>query len=75
MCKVWWPRKITNKQLLDRTNQDPAGQRKQGRPLHSWKRTRMKEMDNIGKTWGEAKKTAQNSEMESNCSGPILHKE
>ena len=95
ICKVWWPRKITNKQLLDRTNQDPAethikkrawqwightwrkpqnsitrealdwnpqGQRKRGRPSHSWKRTRMKELDNIGKTWGEAKKTAQNRE-------------
>lgn len=32
---------------------------KAGKPFQSWKRTRMKELETIGKTWGEAKRIAQ----------------
>nr|XP_034338546.1 uncharacterized protein LOC117692963 [Crassostrea gigas] len=53
-------RKPQNNITREALDWNPQGQRKQGRPLHSWKRTRLKELRNIGKTWNEAKRTAQN---------------
>lgn len=38
----------------------PQGQRKQRRSLHSWKRTRLNELENIRMTGNEAKRTGQN---------------
>ena len=37
---------------------NPQGKRKQGRPKQSWRRTVIKELESIGKTWGEAEKIA-----------------
>ena len=39
---------------------NPQGKRKQGRPKQSWRRTVIKELESIGKTWGEAEKIAVN---------------
>ena len=39
---------------------NPQGKRKQGRPKQSWRRTVIKELESIGKTWGEAEKIAIN---------------
>ncbi|XP_056022144.1 uncharacterized protein LOC130055019 [Ostrea edulis] len=39
---------------------NPQGCRRRGRPTHSWRRTRLKELDNIGTIWREAKQIAQN---------------
>ena len=39
---------------------NPQGKRKQGRPKWSWRRTVNKELESIGKTWGEAEKIAIN---------------
>lgn len=41
------------------------------------KKTRLKELENIWKTWNEAKKkhSATQSGMESDCSSPMIHKE
>lgn len=41
------------------------------------KKTRLKELEKVGKTWNEAKKkpSATQSGIESDCSSPMLHKE
>ena len=39
---------------------NPQGNRRQGRPTHSWRRTRLKELERTGTTWREAKQIAQN---------------
>ena len=39
---------------------NPQGKRKQGRSKQSWRRTVIKELQSIGKTWGEAEKIAIN---------------
>ena len=39
---------------------NPQGKRKQGRSKQSWRRTVIKELESIGKTWGEAEKIAIN---------------
>ena len=39
---------------------NPQGKRKRGRPRHTWRRTRMFELEERGLTWREAKATAQN---------------
>ena len=39
---------------------NPHGKRKQGRLKQSWRRAVTQELDNIGKTWNEAKKIASN---------------
>lgn len=57
-----WPHmeKAQNNITREALDWNLQGHRKQGRPLHSWKRTRLKELENIGKTRNEAKRTAQN---------------
>ena len=104
ICKVWCLRKITNKQLLDLTNQDPAEthikkrawqwightnqHNKRGTRLE---RTRTKRAgqttpqleknkdERVGQHRQDLGRSKENnpeqSEMESNCSGPMLHKE
>ena len=59
-----WPyltkveRKNTTRMAVTWTSQ---GNRKQGRPKQSWRRTVvMREVVNIGNTWGEAEKIAEN---------------
>ena len=39
---------------------NPQGKRKRGRPQHTWRRTRMAELEGKLLTWNEAKNTAQN---------------
>ena len=39
---------------------NPQGRRSRGRPKQSWRCTVSKELENIGKTWGEAKLLANN---------------
>ncbi|CAC5395900.1 unnamed protein product [Mytilus coruscus] len=39
---------------------NPQGHRRPGRPFHSWRRSRRKELEEIGYTWSEAKRIAQN---------------
>ena len=39
---------------------NPQGRRSRGRPKQSWRRTVSKELENIGRTWGEAKLLANN---------------
>ena len=39
---------------------NPQGKRKRGRPRHTWRRTRMSELEERELTWREAKDTAQN---------------
>ena len=39
---------------------NPQGKRKRGRPQHTWRRTRMAELERRQLTWQEAKRTAQN---------------
>ena len=39
---------------------NPQGRRSRGRPKQSWGRTVSKELENIGRTWGEAKLLANN---------------
>jgi len=39
---------------------NPQGKRKRWRPRHTWRRTRMSELEERGLTWREAKDTAQN---------------
>lgn len=55
---------------------EPRGHRKQGRPLDSWRRTRIKELVTIRKTWTEAKdEIPKQSKMKNDCSSPMLHQE
>lgn len=69
-------RKSHNNITREALDWNPQGQRKQGRPLQSWKRTRLKELKNIGKTWNEAKGTAQNRvRWRATVVGLMLHKE
>ena len=42
---------------------NPQGKRKRGRPQHTWRRTRMAELEGKHLTWNEAKGTAQNSRL------------
>ena len=91
--RIWWPRKISNKELWRQTGQrpieqeirqrawgwightlrrpdghvvkralewNPQGKRKRGRPQHTWRRTRMAELEGKHLMWNEAKGTAQN---------------
>ena len=93
ILRIWWPRKISNKELWRQTGQrpieqeirqrawgwightlrrsdghvvkralewNPQGKRKRGRPQHTWRRTRMAELEGKHLTWNEAKGTAQN---------------
>ena len=39
---------------------NPQAKRKRGRPPHTWRRTRMSELEERGLTWREAKDTAEN---------------
>ena len=39
---------------------NPQGKRKRGRPQHTWRRTRMAELERKNPTWNEAKGTAKN---------------
>ena len=39
---------------------NPQGRRSRGRTKQSWRRTVSKELENIGRTWGEAKLLANN---------------
>ena len=39
---------------------NPQGRRKRGRQKQSWRRTVIKELENIGRTWGEAKQMTDN---------------
>ena len=39
---------------------NPHGKRKRGRPRHTWRCTRMSELEERGLTWREAEETAQN---------------
>ena len=39
---------------------NPQGRRSRGRPKQSWRHTVSKELENIGRTWGEAKLLANN---------------
>ncbi|PFX27744.1 putative uncharacterized transposon-derived protein F52C9.6 [Stylophora pistillata] len=39
---------------------NPQGKRKRGRPLHTWRRTRIAELERKHLTWSEANGTAQN---------------
>ena len=56
--RVWWPRKITNKQLLDRTNQDPA-------ETHIKKRT----WKWIGHTWRKPQNSTTREALDWNPQG------
>ena len=93
ILRIWWPIKISNKELWRQTGQrpieqeirqrawgwightlrrsdghvvkralewNPQGKRKRGRPQHTWRRTRMAELERKHLTWNEAKGTAQN---------------
>ena len=51
------PKTSTPREALDWNSH---GNREHGGPIHSWKRTRLKELEKIGKTLGEAKRTATN---------------
>ena len=57
-----WPHmEKTSKQHNKRgTRLEPTRAKKAGGPLQTRTRTRMKELNNIGKTLGEAEKTAKN---------------
>ncbi|XP_071177411.1 uncharacterized protein [Mytilus edulis] len=46
-----------NRQALE---WNPQGHRRPGRPFHSWRRSRHKELEEIGYTWTESKRIAQN---------------
>ena len=92
ILRIWWPRKISNKELWRQTGQrpieqeirqrawgwightlripdghvvkralewNPQGKRKRGRPQHTWRRTRMAELEGKHLTWNEVKGTAQ----------------
>ena len=93
VVRIWWPRKISNKELWRQTGQCPIEQeirqrawgwightlrrpdkhvvkralewnpkekRKRGRSQHTWRRTRMVELESKHLTWNEIKGTAQN---------------
>ena len=96
ICKIFWPNKITNKDLYQLTSQrdireeikirkwkwighvfrreknniskvsmrwTPAGKRKRGRPKETWRRTVESELKEIGMTWAEAEKKAQDRKL------------
>ena len=46
--------------LILEWNPQGRGRRSRGRPKQSWRRTVSKELENIGRTWGEAKLLANN---------------
>ena len=93
ILQIWWPRKISNKELWRQAGQrlieqeirqrawgwighmlrrpdghvvkralewNPQGRQKRGRPQHTWRRTRLTELEGKHLTWNEAKGTAQN---------------
>jgi hypothetical protein len=93
ILRIWWPNKISNKQLWERTKQEtisncitkrkwgwightwrkpqeeitrqaidwnPPGNRKRGRPKNTWKRSTLKDLQRMNRTWTEAKLEAQN---------------
>ena len=93
ILRIWWPRKISNKELWRQAGQrpieqeirqrawgwightlrrpdghvvkralewNPQGKRKRGRAQHTWRRTRLAELEGKHLTWNEAKGTAQN---------------
>ena len=95
IVRIFWPRKISNKELHKTTGSDdmstllkrkrwrwighvlrkpaddmtrvalrwtPEGKRKQGRPKTTWRRTVEAEMRDLGSSWGELEKKAQNRE-------------
>ena len=68
-----WPigKKLQTSITREALEWDPLGQRKQERPFHSWKGIRNDTHDLVVKQREQLKQ----SEMESNCSGPILHTE
>ena len=41
---------------------NPQSKRKRGRPKQSWRRTVIKKLESTGRTWGEAKRIANNRE-------------
>ena len=93
ILRIWWPKKVSNKELWRQTGQqpieqeirqrawgwigntlrrpdghvakralewNPQGKRKRGRPQHTWRRTRMAELERKNLTWNETKGTAKN---------------
>ena len=93
ILRIWWPRKISNKELWRQAEQRPIEQeigqrawgwightlrrpdghvvkralewnpqekRKRGRPQHTWRHTRLAELEGKHLKWNEAKGTAQN---------------
>ena len=96
ICKIFWPNKITNKDLYELTAQrdirdeiklrrwkwighvlrrdknniskvslrwTPTGKRKRGRPKETWRRTVESEIKEMGMSWPEVEKKAQDREI------------
>jgi len=53
-------RKVPNNTTSMAMEWNPQGRRSRGRPKQSWRHTVSKELENIGRTWGEAKLLANN---------------
>ena len=54
---MWKERKNTTRMAM---KWNPQGKKKRGGPKQSWKCTVTKELESIGKKWGEAKLIAKN---------------
>jgi hypothetical protein len=65
MKRKWgWIGHTWRKPQEDKTRQaldwNPPGNRKRGRPKNTWKRSTLKDLQRINRTWTEAKSEAQN---------------
>jgi len=96
ICRIFWPRTISNKDLYTLTSQrdirteikerrwkwighvlrketnditkislrwTPDGKRRRGRPKETWRRTVEGELRDLGMTWGEAERKAQDRQL------------